>query len=90
MQIISKETPRCTTVQEQMDPDIPPFTLDYVTTEQTTFIRIEGERYINNSVPLRSTVNMSCFYNGKIKKLNLVDQIAFNERIKTLRNHDLI
>ena len=47
-----------------MDPDIPPFTLDYVTTEQTTFITIHGDRYINRSVPIRSSVNMSCYYDG--------------------------
>ena len=61
---VFQEIPTCTTVQQQMDPNIAPFTLDYVTTEQTTFIKIEGERYINRSVPIRSTVNMSCFYDG--------------------------
>ena len=48
-----------------MDPEIPPFELDYVTTEQKMFIKIQGDRYINRSVPLRSSVNMSCFYEGK-------------------------
>ena len=59
-----KEIPTCTSVQEQMDPEIEPFTLDYVTTEQTTFITIQGDRYLNRSVPIRSTVNMTCYYEG--------------------------
>ena len=62
---ILKEIPTCTTIQEQMDPEIAPFTLDYVTTEQKMFIKIQGDRYINRSVPLRSSVNMSCFYEGR-------------------------
>ena len=53
-----------------MDPEIPPFTLDYVTTEQTTFISIQGDLYINRSVPIRSTVNMSCLYDGKYNDNN--------------------
>ena len=59
-----KEIPTCPPVQEQMDPEIEPFTLDYVTTEQTTFITIQGDRFLNRSVPIRSTVNMTCYYEG--------------------------
>ena len=59
-----KEIPTCPPVQEQMDPEIKPFTLDYVTTEHTTFITIQGDRFLNRSVPIRSTVNMTCYYEG--------------------------
>lgn len=61
----SQEIPECGPIQEQMDPNILPFTLDYVTTEHTTFITIEGDRYVNRSVPIRSSVNMSCLYEGR-------------------------
>ena len=67
-----KEIPTCTSVQEQMDPDIEPFTLDYVTTEQTTFITIQGDRYLNRSVPIRSTVNMTCYYEGNNQRITLL------------------
>ena len=60
-----------------MDPEIPPFTLDYVTTEQTTFITIQGDRYLNRSVPLKSTVNMSCYYEGKLLKLKFLNMLKY-------------
>ena len=73
-----KEIPTCQPVQEQMDPEIEPFTLDYVTTEQTTFISIKGDRFLNRSVPIRSTVNMTCYYEGNDRWYNVENRIKLN------------
>ncbi len=58
-----QDVPRCTTIQEQMDPK-ETFNLLYVTQEFKSYIKVIGDNFSNTSVPMSSKVNLSCFYAG--------------------------
>ena len=65
--------PKCTTIQEQMDPN-EKFNSLYVTKLFDSYIKVTGEYFVNTSVPIFASVNLTCFYEGRI-----TEKIPLNE-----------
>jgi hypothetical protein len=55
--------PYCSAIQNQTNPDLP-FNPMFVTQQYESYLKVVGD-YANKSVPLGSSVNLSCFFDGK-------------------------
>jgi len=58
-----QDVPLCSTIQNQLNPDLP-FNSIYVTWQYQSYVKAIGN-YENKSVPLGSSVNLSCYFEGK-------------------------
>ncbi len=65
----SQPTPRCPTIQEQMDP-AQPFNPMFVTQQFQSYVKASGD-YVNGSVPIMSKVNLTCFFTGTPYQIQL-------------------